>query len=255
MHSSGVTTEIRYKFRNRVIYRLPDISECVSATLPSERKLGAKHARLNPRGLIPPRAVSLSPLATRGVPETRPFKGCLSRADFVLRARPRRRQSEHGCGCAGAVAQRARSGLEAEWSTRARAAGSEPGRLRGGDRRPEPSRQHSQAKPAAPGGCGAGPGGRLGGVLHRAVAPACPGSPRRASSHAGKPELGSAPNFGASGKRRGQESPPATACDLGQVTWFCLRALSVLICEMGTLLMPANWNSCLCLRVVFLTCL
>lgn len=69
----------------------------------------------------------------------------------------------------------------------------------------------------------------------------------------GAGQLETAPNFRTSGKRRGQESPPATACDLGQMTCFCLRALSVLICEMGPLLMPANWNSCLCLRVVFLT--
>lgn len=50
----------------------------------------------------------------------------------------------------------------------------------------------------------------------------------------------SAPNFGTSSKRQGQESPPRSAGDLGRLIWFCLRSLSVLICEMGVLRMPAN---------------
>lgn len=119
--------------------------------------------------------------------------------------------NKHGPGCAGAVALRARSSLGAGPSPPAPTSRAGPGRLRGDGGRAR--RHRPQGELAAPRGGGAGPGGRPGAVPHGAVAPARPGPPRRALGRAGEPgpgrvrvgALGSAPHFGTSRNRRGQE--------------------------------------------------
>lgn len=138
---------------------------------------------------VPPPAASLSPLATRRALETRPFKGSLSWAVFVSRARPRRRQNEHGPDYTGVVSRRARSVLETAWFPSAWTRSAKPGRLHRGGWRLGPHRYGPQGEPAAPGGGGASPWGRRGALLHCAVAPACPGSPCQALSRTRKPGL------------------------------------------------------------------
>lgn len=136
---------------------------------------------------VPPPAASLSPLATRRALETRPFKGSLSWAVFVSRARPRRRQSEHGPDRTGVLSRRARSVLETAWFPSAWTPSAKPGRPHWGGWRLGPRRHGPQGEPTATGDGGASSGGRHGALLHCAVAPACPGSPCQALSRACKP--------------------------------------------------------------------
>lgn len=125
---------------------------------------------------------------------------------MVSRARPQRRQSDHGPGgarCVGSWLEPVRPSGGVAYTTLAANLGAEVGRFhQGGGWEPRP--RGPQGEPAVAGGSGAGPGRRAGAVPHRAVAPALPGSPRRALGRTGKAwlaraaegEPGSAPNSG-----------------------------------------------------------
>lgn len=167
-----------------------------------------------------------------------PSRGARAKAVFVSRALPRRRRSKHGPCCTGAVAPRARSGLEAGRSAGAGTPRAEPGRLHRGSRRLGPRRYGPQGGSTASGGGGAGPGWRPGTIPHGAVAPAHPGPPRRALGHTGKPEvrawvasragkdraLGRGPEVSAEPRDFWEPaasiSPPLSPLDLERVTWF-----------------------------------
>lgn len=149
-------------------------------------KLGAGEARSVPRGLPRPARRHRHPWQPAG---PAPSRGAGAKAVFVSRALPRRRRSKHGPRCTGAVAPWASCGLEAGRSAGAGTPRAGPGRLHQGSGRLRPRRYGPQGGSTASGGGGAGPGWRPGTIPHGAVAPACPGPPRRALGRTGKPEV------------------------------------------------------------------
>lgn len=114
LHSDRVTTETRYIY----IFRTGTFIDSQTSPGVFLRLCGGDESWA-PRTHAPTCErcpASLGVTVTRATClalETWPFKGSLSPEVLVSRARPRRRQSEHGPGCTGAVARRACSGLEA----------------------------------------------------------------------------------------------------------------------------------------------